>query len=438
MSVGQLSGIFTLISPVKMRLIEEYYERRCKSCGGNSAAATKEIVKKISLPAMGSAAQSAKSVATLVGDFPYKNVVCSTPEPTHSWSPVVSSLFFSRLALQRASQPSHPALPIPRVELVNLQSLYPPVVYRESQREVWDGSTIVELNQDPSFSPDEDASLCLQHMRDTDMFFQGAFSTIPVEKLQTRNLMRTDIHDPHAFNNVFWSTEGGVCIGDYDPEIFSSFAADSDVVVHAFAHAVIFRSSNLVYQEQSGAILESLANIFAVMADHYKHRVRAGDAHASWDLYKIIRNAQAGNSWCSLSHPGDGFRNHPVLGNDDQVGHMRDYLSERVTFPFDWGGIHKYSGIPNHAFYLAATKYGDVTYGKIGQSWHLASKRTSSDADFSCFAKETIKSAKDLGFGEKVCAIIAQSWMDVGVDLQGPREMVVVGKTRPAPQSHCW
>ena len=52
----------------------------------------------------------------------------------------------------------------------------------------------------------------------------------------------------------------------------------------------------------------------------------------------------------SMKAPGTAY-DDPVLGKDPQPAHMRNFVHTNQ----DNGGVHINSGIPNRAFYLAAT-----------------------------------------------------------------------------------
>ena len=54
-----------------------------------------------------------------------------------------------------------------------------------------------------------------------------------------------------------------------------------------------------------------------------------------------------------MSEPGTAY-DDPLLGKDPQPAHMKDFIKTRE----DNGGVHLNSGIPNRAFYLAATAIG--------------------------------------------------------------------------------
>ncbi|MFX4416400.1 M4 family metallopeptidase, partial [Acinetobacter baumannii] len=64
----------------------------------------------------------------------------------------------------------------------------------------------------------------------------------------------------------------------------------------------------------------------------------------------------------SMKAPGTAY-DDPILGKDPQPATMAGYY----TGGGDNGGVHINSGIPNHAFYLAAIAIG-------GNSWDVTGK----------------------------------------------------------------
>ena len=67
-----------------------------------------------------------------------------------------------------------------------------------------------------------------------------------------------------------------------------------------------------------------------------------------------------------MEAPGTAY-DDPVLGKDPQPAHMKDF----VQTTDDDGGVHINSGIPNHAFYLAATAIGGNAWEKAGRVWYV-------------------------------------------------------------------
>jgi Zn-dependent metalloprotease len=93
---------------------------------------------------------------------------------------------------------------------------------------------------------------------------------------------------------------------------------------------------------------------------------------------------------------------------------MRDY----VNTTRDNGGVHINSGIPNHAFYLAATNIGGKAWEKTGQIWYdaLRDPRIRPTARFRTFARATLQAAQH-GFGKVEAEAVADAWESVGVAL---------------------
>jgi Zn-dependent metalloprotease len=62
----------------------------------------------------------------------------------------------------------------------------------------------------------------------------------------------------------------------------------------------------------------------------------------------------------------------------------------------DNGGVHANSGIPNHAFYVAATTIGGNAWQAAGFVWYdaLTDPQLRPNASFSTFASITLKHAR--------------------------------------------
>ncbi len=66
--------------------------------------------------------------------------------------------------------------------------------------------------------------------------------------------------------------------GDGDGEIFGRFTASLDVIGHELTHGVVEHTAALVYSGQSGALNESLADVFGILVAQYQARQKATDA----------------------------------------------------------------------------------------------------------------------------------------------------------------
>jgi Zn-dependent metalloprotease len=112
----------------------------------------------------------------------------------------------------------------------------------------------------------------------------------------------------------------------------------------------------------------------------------------------------------SMKEPGSAY-DDPALGKDPQPAHMKNLYRG----PRDNGGVHVNSGIPNRAFYLAATGLGGHAWEKVGRVWYRVLRdHLKRDAQFADAADLTVTVAEqELGAG--AAKIVREAWTDVGV-----------------------
>ncbi|WP_214465839.1 M4 family metallopeptidase [Microbacterium flavescens] len=218
------------------------------------------------------------------------------------------------------------------------------------------------------------------------------------------------VHYGQDYDNAFWNGERMV-FGDGDGEIFSGFTGSLTVIAHELAHGVIEDEGGLVYQGQSGALNESVADVFGALAEQH-HLGQTAD-QASWLIGEgIFTDAVEGTALRSLAAPGTAY-DDDVLGRDPQPAHMRDFIVTRD----DNGGVHINSGIPNHAFYLVATALGGNAWERAGVIWYRTiTGALPSTADFSTFAHATLAAAAaEYGEESEEVAAVRAAWTSVGV-----------------------
>jgi len=229
------------------------------------------------------------------------------------------------------------------------------------------------------------------------------------------------VHYGQDYDNAFWDGTQLV-FGDGDGQIFERFTKPMDVMAHEFTHGVTQFTIGLAYQDQPGALNESISDVFASMA---KQRMLGQNAaEADWligeGLFMPEINARALRS---MKDPGTAY-NDPRIGTDLQVGSMADY----VYTEDDSGGVHINSGIPNRAFTLAALEIGGPSWERAGQVWYdtLVNGELSAQTSFESFAQATVDSAHRLyPNNPSVAEQIHAAWSEVGllqaqpVDLTG-------------------
>jgi Zn-dependent metalloprotease len=112
-----------------------------------------------------------------------------------------------------------------------------------------------------------------------------------------------------------------------------------------------------------------------------------------------------------MKAPGTAY-DDPVLGRDPQPSTMDGY----VRTSEDDGGVHTNSGIPNHAFYLAAIALGGYAWERAGRIWYetLRDRRLKPTATFRQFARLTVQNATHF-FGASERKAVAAAWAEVGI-----------------------
>jgi hypothetical protein len=219
------------------------------------------------------------------------------------------------------------------------------------------------------------------------------------------------VHFGQNYDNAFWDGSQLV-FGDGDGVVFDRFTKPMDVMAHEFTHGVIQFSAGLSYQGQSGALNESISDVFAALT---KQRVLGQDAAAAnWLVGEgLFLPGVDARALRSMLEPGTAY-DDPRLGRDPQVGSMADYIHTED----DNGGVHLNSGIPNRAFALAARALGGSSWDRAGRVWYdaLTGGAAGPDTDFVGFAEATIGSAGRLFPGDSgVAEQVSAAWAVVGV-----------------------
>lgn len=148
--------------------------------------------------------------------------------------------------------------------------------------------------------------------------------------------LHSTVHYSNNYNNAFWNGSQMV-YGDGDGSTFIELSRSLDVVAHELTHAVTDSESDLIYSYESGAINESMSDIFGAGAEWY-----ADGQVISSNTWLI------GEDIYTPGTPGDALRDM----SDPQDAGDYDYYPTRYTGSADNGGVHWNSGISNLAFVL--------------------------------------------------------------------------------------
>jgi Zn-dependent metalloprotease len=215
-----------------------------------------------------------------------------------------------------------------------------------------------------------------------------------------------EVHFGVDYDNAFWDGER-MMFGDGDGRLFTGFTRAIDVIGHELTHGVTQDMLGLRYVGQSGALNESISDVFGCLVKQLALEQTVDQA--DWLIGSgVLGPALQGAALRSMKAPGTAFE------GDMQPSNMRDY----VRTASDNGGVHINSGIPNHAFYLAATAIGDTAWDGAGRIWYetMLNGAIGRDAHFRPFAQATVKAADRLfGLGSSQARAVADAWGAVGV-----------------------
>ncbi|KAA0548786.1 peptidase M4 family protein [Bacillus sp. BGMRC 2118] len=200
--------------------------------------------------------------------------------------------------------------------------------------------------------------------------------------------IQSTVHYGSNYNNAFWNGQQMV-YGDGDGSQFRSLSGALDVVAHELTHAVTEYTAGLEYRNQSGALNESMSDLFAVFVEP--------DYLIGEDVY-------------TPSISGDALRSVSDPTRYGQPAHMNNYNNTTA----DNGGVHINSGIPNKAGYYVISSLGVAKAEKI--YYRALTRYLGPTSNFSAARAATLQAAADLyGSSSTEYSAVRTAWNNVGV-----------------------
>lgn len=219
------------------------------------------------------------------------------------------------------------------------------------------------------------------------------------------------VHFGQDYNNAFWNGQQMV-FGDGDGDLFNRFTIAVDIIGHELAHGVTQDEAGLNYFSQSGALNESMSDVFGSLVK--QHSLGQSAEQADWLIGAgLFTDNINGVALRSMKAPGTAY-DDPVIGKDPQPAHMDAYVKTME----DNGGVHINSGIPNHAFYLVASQLGGSAWERAGLIWYetLRDPGLRANTGFRRFARLTSNVAEKLyGYGSAEHQAVRTAWREVGL-----------------------
>ena len=228
------------------------------------------------------------------------------------------------------------------------------------------------------------------------------------------------VHYSREFQNAMWNGRQMI-YGDGDHEI-GNFTAALDIIAHELSHGVSqylipgglgverlpvaereFKEQRYTLAGQSGALNESFSDVMGSLVKQWN----AGEtvAQANWLIGEKVLARGLGRAVRSLKSPGN---ERVTWRGDEQMRSMAQY--------YEGCDVHDASGIPNHAFYLAARKIGGHAWESAGRIWFDAYDSLDRKAQFADFAQATLRVAgKRHGASSTEAKAVQAAWKKVQV-----------------------
>jgi bacillolysin len=186
-----------------------------------------------------------------------------------------------------------------------------------------------------------------------------------------------------------------------------------DIIGHELTHGVTDFTSQLIYENESGALNESFSDMMGTAVEFYFQPPGTGFMRADYLVGEDVVTPGGGRS----------------MANPAEYG-QPDHYSKRVTTADDNGGVHINSGIGNHAYYLAieggTNRTSGLTVQGVGQAnrdqiekvmYRAFTQMMPANANYSVARSVTIQAARDLyGAGSAAERALTQAWTAVGVN----------------------
>ena len=220
--------------------------------------------------------------------------------------------------------------------------------------------------------------------------------------------------------NAFYYGDGIMVYGEGLPpnvrlggQNWNYMAGSLEIVAHELTHGVTDYTSNLIYQNESGALNEAFSDIMGTAIEHFFQQ--PGGTSGSPD-YLMAEDVVTPGGIRSMENPR-------AYGDPD-------HYSIRFLGSVDNGGVHINSGIPNQAYYLAVEGGTNRTSGLSVQGVGRANREQMekvfyraftqmlpSNATFSTARAATIQAAIDLyGGNSAALRAVTEAWTAVGVN----------------------
>ncbi len=284
------------------------------------------------------------------------------------------------------------------------------VIVTRDQKNILDGplfhitSPSLTFNNPNAVSAHYNAGLCYDYYKNT--FGRNAIDGNGGSINVVVNVVEADENgDAQPMDNAYWN--GNSMFWGNGNTFFTPLAKSLDIAGHEMTHGIVQETAGLIYENESGAMNESFADIFGVMIDRDDWGIADGVVLPGQTVTGLDRD---------FVDPHNG-------ASEGESGWQPSHYSERVTGSSDNGGVHSNSGITNHAFYLFAT---DALVGKeIAEQvyYYTLRDRLTASSKFIDLRLAVIAEATEF-YSEEIASRAAAAFNAVGITSGTPNTLV--------------
>ena len=287
-----------------------------------------------------------------------------------------------------------------------------PLIQEALNRQIYHYSTGALLISEGGSTGDAAASNVYQFAGNFYSYFSGSYGRDSWNGAGAQMLARVHGTPQGPNNAVFDCSAGTAYFGDGDGATFGTFSASRDVVAHEWTHGVTCSEANLTYSGQSGALNESMSDIFGAAVEASITGVTTNTWLVGEDVYT----------------PGVGGDALRYMRNPTQDGASRDYYPELRSSD----DVHYGSGIGNLAFSLLAnggshprgktsTAVAGIGISKASRIFYLALRDyLMSSSGYGAALDTTARVAQEqYGASSAELASTCAAWTAVGVPSSG-------------------
>jgi len=203
-----------------------------------------------------------------------------------------------------------------------------------------------------------------------------------------------------GMDNAYWN--GAFMLYGDGNVAYKPLAGGLDVAAHEMAHGITQHTVGLEYKFQSGALNESISDVFGAMVDREDWLLGEDVAKTTYYPTGALRD---------MEDPHNGGANINDLSWQPKT--MNEFVE--LSINDDNGGVHVNSGIPNHACYLIGSAIGKDKTEKIYYRI-LDARYLNTQSNFIDMRLAAIQAAKDLyGDGSAEMNAVVSAFDAVGI-----------------------